>query len=181
MPILFIGTLRSSLRGRCKKRGWELMVKITQSSFPFSSFPSLRRLPQAINIRWQQRQRKWIRVISILIAIISVDYLRIISKFRKGKTILSINVRWGIFTSSSCKKKMESSCFASGVLDVLGLRSRIMAYFAVVGENEAWVDFFWFSPSSLFSSWCSYVKKRKEVCIKTRSSSARILTIVYWS
>ena len=143
-------------------------------------FPSLRRLPQAINIRWQQRQRKWIRVLSILIAIISVDYLRIISKFRKGKTILSINVRWGIFTSSSCKKKkMESSCFASGVLDVLGLRNRIMAYFAIVGENEAWVDFFWYSPSCLFSSWCSYVKKGKKVCIKTRSSSARILTIVY--
>ena len=76
------------------------------------------------------------------------------------------------------KKKMESSCFASGVLDVLGLRNRIMAYFAIVGENEAWVDFFWYSPSCLFSSWCSYVKKGKEVCIKTRSSSARILTIV---
>ena len=146
----------------------------------FPPFPSLRRLPQANNIRWQRRQRKWIRVLSILIAIISVDYLRIISKFRKGKTILSINVRWGIFTSSSCKKKkMKSSCFESAVLDVLGLRSRIMAYFAVVGENEAWVDFFWYSPSCLFSSWCSYVKKGKEVCIKTRSSSARILTTVY--
>ena len=77
------------------------------------------------------------------------------------------------------QKKMESSCFASGVLDFLGLRNRIMAYFAIVGENEAWVDFFWYSLSCLFSSWCSYVKKGKEVCIKTRSSSARILTIVY--
>ena len=45
------------------------------------------------------------------------------------------------------KKKMESSCFASGVLDVLGLRNRIMAYFAIVGENEAWVDFFNFDTA----------------------------------
>lgn len=59
-------------------------------------------------------------------------------KFRKGKTILSIKREMRHFHVIVVqKKKMESSCFASGVLDVLRLRNRIMAYFAIVGENEA--------------------------------------------